>query len=177
MEAVKLFFYLICLGVLISVFVNALKADEIDLKLTTKQIESLANSIAKEDGLHKIIRVIIRIESNDGRYPVNVVEQSCGLTHINLNTYLRRHNIKDSNFNRNKACSDLINNPHLAIANALEELLYWKTQHCTRNKCNKSQLDRVIKSYNAGWNYKSKKAGEYLTKFKQFYKQIYKTSF
>lgn len=175
MEAVKLFLYLVCLGVLISVFVNTLKGDEIKGRCSTSSgYDRMISSIAKEADFDKTIRTLIRLESNDGLYPVNLNDPSCGITHININTYMKRHNIKNTNFNRNKACADLIANPQLAITNALEELLYWKSVHCGRGKCSKAQYANVIKSYNAGWNYKGSKAKEYWEKFKKAYKELYK---
>lgn len=175
MEAVKLFFYLICLGVLISVFVNTLKGDEIKGRYTTSTgIDRMISSIAKEADFEKTIRTLIRLESNDGLYPVNLQDPSCGITHININTYMKRHSIKNTNFNRNKVCADLIASPQLAITNALEELLYWKSVHCGRGKCSKAQYANVVKSYNTGWNYKGSKANEYWTKFKKAYKELYK---
>lgn len=175
MEAVKLFFYLICLGVLISVFVNDVKADEIKGRYSTStSIDRMISSIAKEADFEKTIRTLIRLESNDGLYPINLQDPSCGITHININTYMKRHSIKNTNFNRNKVCADLIASPQLAITNALEELLYWKSVHCGRGKCSKAQYANVVKSYNTGWNYKSSKANEYWIKFKKAYKELYK---
>lgn len=137
-------------------------------------LNNLSKKLAKPFDFEQTIRTIIKIESNDGKYLVNLADPSCGLTHININTYLKRHNIKDTSFNRNKSCQDLINNPQLAIANALEELLFWKEQHCSPYGCTKKEFQKVIKSYNAGWNYNSPKANEYLEKFTKAKEEIYK---
>lgn len=136
-------------------------------------IDKIVKKLAKPFDLEKTIRTIIKIESDDGKYLVNLNDPSCGITHININTYLKRHNIKNTSFNKNKSCQDLINNPRLAIANAIEELLFWKEYHC-KNICTKEQYRNVIKSYNTGFNYKSKKAQEYWNKFYKTYNELYK---
>ena len=141
--------------------------------VTSYNIDKLVNSLAKSFGLEKTIRTIIRIESNDGQYMVNLNDPSCGISHIHLKTYLKRHNIKDTPFNRNKHCQELINNPKLAIANAIEEILFWKSVHCSKSGCDIVQYQNVVKSYNAGWNYSSKKANEYYKRFKKVYKELY----
>ena len=135
-------------------------------------IDKIVKKLAKPFDLEKTIRTIIKIESDDGKYLVNLNDPSCGITHININTYLKRHNIKDTTFNQNKACQDLINNPVLAIANAIEELLFWKEYHC-KNICTREQYRNIIKSYNAGFNYKSKKAQEYWDRFYKTYDELY----
>lgn len=135
-------------------------------------IDKLVEKLAKPFDLDRTIRTIIKMESEDGKYLVNLTSGDCGITHINIDTYMNRHKIKNTPFNRNKACMELINNPPLAIANAVEELLYWQEVHC-RKVCSKVGYKNVIKSYNAGWNYNSKKAEQYWSKFKQTYRSIY----
>lgn len=135
-------------------------------------INKIVKKLAKPFDLEKTIRTIIKIESDDGKYLVNLNDPSYGITHININTYLKRHNIKDTSFNQNKACQDLINNPILVIANAIEELLFWKEYHC-KNICTKEQYRNVVKSYNTGFNYKSKKAQEYWDRFYKTYNELY----
>ena len=131
----------------------------------------LVTKLAKPYDLVDTIKVIISLESKNGRYPINLQDPACGITHININTYIKRHNLKNTNFNRNKACADLIASPQLAIANAIEELEFWKKIHCDR-QCSASQYRNVVKSYNAGWNYRGSKANEYWQKFKLEYKRL-----
>lgn len=116
------------------------------------------------------IKTLIYIESKDGLYPINLQDPACGITHININTYMKRHKLKDTKFNRNKACSDLISSPEWAILNAIEELSFWKQIHCKGQKCSNEQYKNVIKSYNAGWNYRGPQAKEYWEKFRNAYK-------
>lgn len=135
----------------------------------------LVDRLAKPYDFADTIKTLIYIESRNGLYPVNLSDPSCGVTHININTYMKRHKLKDTSFNRNKACSDLINSPEWAILNAIEELSFWKQIHCGKYKCTNAQYRNIIKSYNTGWNYKGKKAQEYWEKFKQAHKEINKS--
>lgn len=136
--------------------------------------DKLIETLAKSYDLSDTIKVLVSLESKNGLYPINLQDPSCGITHININTYMKRHNIKNTNFNRNKACSDLLSSPKWAILNAIEELEFWKKIHCYKGICSASQYRNVVKSYNTGWNYKSKKAQEYWDKFKNEYKRIIK---
>lgn len=136
--------------------------------------DALIEELAKPYDLVDTIKVIVSLESKNGIYPVNLQDPACGITHININTYMKRHNIKNTNFNRNKACADLILIPGWAITNAIEELEFWKKIHCKQNKCSARQYQNVIRSYNAGWKYRSAKADEYWLKFKTEYKRIIK---
>lgn len=136
--------------------------------LVTEQgadLNALVNELATPYDLSETIKTLIYIESRNGLYPVNLNDPSCGVTHININTYMKRHKIQNTPFNRNKACADLLASPKWAILNAIEELEFWKKIHCGRKKCSKMQFSFVIKSYNAGWHYQSAKANEYYDKF------------
>lgn len=134
-------------------------------------IHKLVEELAKPYDFADTIKTLIYIESRNGLYPVNVNDPSCGVTHINIDTYMKRHKIKNTAFNRNKACSDLIESPKWAILNAIEELVFWKQIHCGKYKCTNAQYRNVVKSYNAGWSYKGKKAQEYWEKFRKAYKK------
>lgn len=106
-------------------------------------IYALVDRIAEPHGFSTTIKTIIYLESRNGLYPINLNDPACGITHINLNTYMRRHKLKDTPFNRNKACADLINSQEWAILNALQELLFLaksalcfrRLHHSTIQKC------------------------------------------
>lgn len=136
-------------------------------------IYALVDRIAEPHGFSTTIKTIIYLESRNGLYPINLNDPACGITHINLNTYMRRHKLKDTPFNRNKACADLINSQEWAILNALQELLFWQKVHCASGDCTTAQFKNVVKSYNTGWNYKGKKAKEYWNRFKKSYIELY----
>lgn len=155
------------LGILNSGELKTYHADIVD-------IHNLVEELAKPYDFADTIKTLIYIESRNGLYPVNLSDPSCGITHININTYMKRHKIKNTSFNRNKACSDLIESPKWAILNAIEELSFWKQIHCGKYKCTNAQYRNVVKSYNAGWNYKGKKAQEYWEEFRKAYKEANK---
>lgn len=141
-------------------------------QINKKELYVIIDRLASPYDLAKTIKTLVYIESRNGLYLVNLQDPSCGVTHININTYMKRHNIQNTNFNRNKACADLMISPEWAILNAIEELEFWKKIHC-KGKCTNKQYQNVIKSYNTGWNYKSKKAQEYWNKFKQVYNRLF----
>lgn len=157
-------FIIIILGVFVSLKASDLTKDD--------ELNRLVDKLAEPYDLAQSIKAIIYIESRNGEYPINLQDPACGVTHIHINTYMKRHKIKNTPFNRNKACSDLINSPEWAILNALQELIFWKQIHCKDSKCTKAQYRNVIKSYNAGWNYKGKKASEYWQKFTNALKKV-----
>lgn len=116
--------------------------------------------LATPFNLSDTILAIAKVESDMGKYMINLQDPSCGLTHININTYIRRHKVPNTAFNRNKICQDLVNDVELAISNSIEELLFWKSQFCPKNMTNKCYR-QMIRAYNGGWNYNSKKAKAY----------------
>ena len=141
-----------------------------------RQIKQLIKKLAEPYDLVETITVIAKIESNFGLYVVNLAEGSCGITQINIKTYIARHKIKDTRFNRNKACSDLVNSYELSIANSIEELVYWKQQFCNKKtgKCSPKQYENIIRAYNGGWKgYRGKQTAEYYEKFKNFHKELF----
>lgn len=109
---------------------------------------------------------IVEEESGFGRYKVNLQDPSCGLTMIHLKYFLVRNKIADNDFNRNKACQDLINDDELAIAEAIAVLMFWKNKFCNQWGCSSKQWLNVWSAYNGGYNYKSKKAREYANRIK-----------
>ena len=155
--------------VILGLFLGSAKARGDDLS----NLNAIVDEVAKPYDLAKTIKTLIYIESRNGLYPINLNDPSCGVTHININTYMKRHKIKNTPFNRNKACADLLASPKWAILNAIEELEFWKKIHCGAKKCTGALYRNVIKSYNTGWNYKGAKADEYWAEFKKAYRILY----
>lgn len=93
-------------------------------------------------------------ESSIGRFKINVDSYDYGLYQANINTVIRRQNIKNSSSNRNKMAMLLINDFDFATSNAIAELVYWKKVH-------KGDWIKVWSSYNAGWNYDSSRGKQY----------------
>lgn len=158
---------------ILGVFISQAKASDI-YETDVLKMHQLVDSLARPYDFAETIKTLIYIESRNGLYPVNLNDPSCGVTHININTYMKRHKIKNTPFNRNKACADLMASPKWAILNALEELNFWKQIHCGKYKCTRKQYENVVKSYNTGWNYKSVAADDYWTKFKNARKKVRK---
>lgn len=167
---------IILLLLLLGATLCKVKADDLTQRDSRayKRQTALIEELAKPYDLQDTIKTLIYIESRNGIYPINLQDPACGITHININTYIKRHKLKNTNLNRNKACADLIASPKWAIINALEELLFWQNIHCNKSGCTNAQYRNVIKSYNAGWNYKGKKANEYWQKFKKAFKIVTK---
>lgn len=144
---------------------------------STRELNSLnklIDDLAGPYDLKNTIRALVWLESKNGEYPINLQDPACGIMHININTYMRRHKIKNTPFNRNKACADLIASPKWAILNAIDELMFWQNIHCGKYECDEVEYKLVIKSYNAGWKYKGKQAQEYWEKFKDAYNRVNK---
>ena len=57
-------------------------------------LNAIVDEVAKPYDLAKTIKTLIYIESRNGLYPINLNDPSCGVTHININTYMKRHKIK-----------------------------------------------------------------------------------
>lgn len=98
-------------------------------------------------------------ESRLGMVPINLQDPSCGVTHINLHTYLKLRKLSDTPYNRNWYCNRLINDLSLSVATSLEVLLWYKNYH-------KGNYSKMVKSYNAGFNINTKAADKY-------YKEVY----
>ena len=180
----KKIFVWIFLFTLLGLYANAsARVDSSKVPKAEKKVEKVADDkanlhalverIAEPHGFSTTIKTIIYLESRNGLYPINLSDPACGITHININTYMRRHKLKDTPFNRNKACADLINSHEWAILNALQELLFWQKVHCASGDCTTAQFKNVVKSYNTGWNYKGKKAKEYWNRFIKSYIELY----
>lgn len=115
-------------------------------------------------------------ESNLGKWNINLSDPSCGPFHQSIGIFLKRHGIKDTEFNRNIYCMDLINNKDLSISTAIAELETWLSVHSKRwNK-----FEYAYRSYNAGYNYNIEKAKEYAKKIQarikvlKYYQNKYK---
>lgn len=88
--------------------------------------------------------IIIR-ESQGGLYRVNPESKDYGLTQINIKTAIARLGYEDTPFMRSVAASKIVFDDDLAIALAIEELLYW-------DKRRLGNWSHVVASYNSGVN-------------------------
>jgi hypothetical protein len=115
-----------------------------------KQIKEYGN----EYNLSYSLMAIAVKESSIGRFKINVDSFDYGLYQANINTVVRRQNVKNSAFNRNKLAMLLINDFDFATSNAIAELVFWKKVH-------KGNWSKIWGSYNAGWNYDSTRGQKY----------------
>lgn len=122
-------------------------ACEIQNNMTNEQWYNVSKGYyaAKDAGYGLTLAAIIVTESQGGLYRVNPNSLDYGLTHINVKTAINRLGYKDTPFMRSVAASKIVFDDDLAIAIAIEELLYW---HGRRN----GQWRQVVASYNSGNN-------------------------
>lgn len=166
----KVMFSLLCLSIF--AYTAPSKSDEIDKytkqyekdfrKLSQSQLDLLKAIYkkGKEFSLEYSVMAIAWQESNAGAWPVNLQDPSCGPFHQSVSMYIRARKLENTNFNKNKVCSRLINDLDFSTSAAIYELEAWMNVH--RNKLN--LFDYVYRSYNAGTNYESKTAKTYSNK-------------
>lgn len=136
-------------------------------KLSQKDMETL-KQIKKEGeqyGLSYSLMAIAIKESSLGRYLVNVDSRDYGIYQANIKSVIRRHNVKDTSWNRNKFAMKLISDFRFATKNAIAELNYWKKIH-------NNDWKKVWGSYNGGWKYNSKTAKEYSRQIASIIRQL-----
>ncbi|WP_419770931.1 MAG: transglycosylase SLT domain-containing protein [Candidatus Marinarcus sp.] len=146
--------YFITLLILFFTYANGenFKSEDLtheDLSLL-KQIKEYAQ---KYDLAYSLMAIAVK-ESSLGRYKVNVDSYDYGLYQANINTVIRRHQVRNSTFNRNRMAMLLINDFEFATSNAIAELIYWK-------KIYGNNWSKIWASYNAGFNNDSSKAIKY----------------
>lgn len=162
--------YFLVMGAIVGIFscisVKAaqaplLKYEKEFLELTPKQLERAKDIYirAKPYGLDFAATAlsIAWQESNLGEYPLNIQDPSCSMWHIQINYYLKRKNIKNTAFNKNKHCSILIADNDLAFEAFLEVYRLWEEVH----KKKKMKTEFIIRSYNVGYNVYSNAAIRY----------------
>lgn len=136
----------------LNLFAADFKASDLtndDIKLL-KQIKRYGQQY---DLSYSLMAIAVK-ESSLGRYKVNVDSFDYGLYQANINTVIRRHQVKNSTFNRNRLAMMLINDFKFATSNAIAELVYWKGIHG-------NDWFKIWASYNAGFNYDSSRAMRY----------------
>lgn len=149
----------------LSVFAYDFKSSDLtrdDIKLL-KQIKLHGEQY---DLAYSLMAIAIK-ESSLGRYKVNVDSYDYGLYQANINTVIKRHQVKNSSFNRNKMAMMLINDFKFATSNAIAELVYWKSVHG-------NNWAKIWASYNAGFNYDSSRAVRYSTQIEKIIKELKK---
>jgi hypothetical protein len=116
-------------------------------KMTNEQWYNVSKGYyaAYDHGYGLTLAAIIIQESQGGLYRVNPESKDYGLTQINIKTAINRLGYKDTPFMRSVAASKIVFDDDLAIALAIEELLYWDDRR-------DGQWNHVVASYNSGNN-------------------------
>ena len=125
-------------------FSNSLGLSDKDI-LVLKKIKSLT-----DDKMMKYTLMALAIkESSVGKNQINLVTNDFGVFQGNIKSVVRRQNIDDNLNTRNFLAKKLLSDAGFAMANAIEEVNYWRKVH-------KEDWPRVWASYNTGWSYKTK---------------------
>lgn len=131
-------------------------------ELQAKLIEA-----GKPYNLSLTLLAIAKVESNFGEVKVNIQDPSAGVMMIHVKHFITKHNIKDTNLNRNKVAQLLIDNDDLSIAEAVSILEFWKSKYCGRWGCSKQQWLQVWASYNCGYRINTPKCERYALKIQK----------
>ena len=125
-------------------FSNSLGLSDKDI-LVLKKIKSLT-----DDKMMKYTLMALAIkESSVGKNQINLVTNDFGVFQGNIKSVVRRQNIDDNLNTRNFLAKKLLSDAGFAMANAIEEVNYWRKIH-------KENWPRIWASYNTGWSYKTK---------------------
>ena len=125
-------------------FSNSLGLTNVDLIILEK-IKSLT-----DDKMMKYTLMALAIkESSVGKNQINLVTNDFGVFQGNIKSVVRRQNIDDNLNTRRFLAKKLLSDAGFAMANAIEEVNYWRKVH-------KEDWPRVWASYNTGWSYKTK---------------------
>ena len=126
------------------VFSNSLGLSQKDIVIL-KKIKSLT-----DDKMMKYTLMALAIkESSVGKNQINLVTNDYGVFQGNIKSVIRRQNVEDNLNTRKFLSKKLLSDAGFAMANAIEEVNYWRKIH-------KENWPRIWASYNTGWNYKTK---------------------
>ncbi len=126
------------------VFSNSLGLSQKDIVIL-KKIKSLT-----DDKMMKYTLMALAIkESSVGKNQINLVTNDYGVFQGNIKSVIRRQNVEDNLNTRKFLSKKLLSDAGFAMANAIEEVNYWRKVH-------KENWPKIWASYNTGWNYKTK---------------------
>lgn len=137
-----------------------------------KELENKLVKAGKPYDLSYTLRAIVEVESSGGKYKINLQDPSCGITMIHLKFFLKRHNVKQTDFNYNRVCQALVDDDNLAIAEAVDILVFWKNKFCYKWGCTSNQWEKVWAAYNGGYNYTRREAKMYARKIRSVIAKI-----
>jgi hypothetical protein len=123
---------------------NSLGLSTADITIL-KKIKTLTN-----DKMMKYTLMALAIkESSIGKNQVNLVTNDYGVFQGNIKSVIRRQSVQDNSATRKFLSEKLLNDAGFAMANAIEEINYWRKVH------NENWV-KVWASYNTGWSYNTK---------------------
>lgn len=152
---VLLFVVNICFGKTLTQYVNQLNR----LTPEQKRILDYTYNKGQEYKLGHLLSAIAWQESNFGMWRINLADGKYGsysIYHIMLEYYIKYYNINNTEWNRSRNAELLF----LDNDKATEYVVELLTSYSKHHKTNKTH-DKVIKSYNAGYNINSDKAKQY----------------
>lgn len=124
-------------------------------KLTEEQRNSLVDIYNRTagTGYQLTLTAIAWRESMGASIPINLNDPSCGPFHNKVANVLKREDIDNTSFNRNKICAKLISDTDFAIKHAIMEIDHWDKKH-------KGNWRKMMASYNGGNRGNSKYGSE-----------------
>lgn len=164
-------FFVFVIGMSLSFLVNAYEC-QYQKSMDNEQWYNVSKGYfaAQPHGYGLTLAAIIIKETQGGLYRVNPESKDYGLTQINIKTAVDRLGYEDTPFMRSVAASKIVFDDDLAIALAIEELLYW-------DKRRGGDWKTVVASYNDGtiigsdgWNY-YRQVAEIVQQLKRCFKE------
>lgn len=136
------------------------------LSLSTDQLHVLQQSYdyGQKYDYGLTLATIAMKESSAGLYTINAVSQDFGVYQGNYKTLCNQVGIEPNSFACNMEVSKVVHDIDVAASHALTTLLWWSEYY--QNKEGKVTYERVIRSYNAGFNPDSTAASNYWNEFK-----------
>ena len=121
--------------------------------LTNSQISNMRFSFqhGKRYNLGWTLIGISYVESNLGKYPMNLSDPSGSQYHILISSVMNRNHIPDTAWNRSRMMEKLIKNKRYAVKQAISELLYWKAYWIRKGYTGTWLWVKMVGSYNGGY--------------------------
>ncbi|MGL6228596.1 MAG: transglycosylase SLT domain-containing protein [Culicoidibacterales bacterium] len=143
-----------------AVSINA-NANSCNLDPDQVQVLKTVYKVGKARGYGETLAAIALVESSAGRYLVNPRTGDYGVMQINLKTASARtaqHTSKKINSTNQRIIKDtLLKNIEFGATYAMLELDFWKKSH-------KGNVNKMMASYNGGYNYKAPAPQSYVKK-------------
>lgn len=124
-----------------------------------------ANEAGKQDGLGKTLAAMVIVESRAGEDMVNYTTGDYGVGQIHLTTAIKRWRKRGYKGSSSALAERLLHDESFNHLNMLLELRFWKKVHGNNWK-------NIVKSYNAGYNYKYVDDSLYYDKIRDAYNKI-----